>query len=472
MATVYRAERQSDHLIVALKHLHRHISLDSAMIERFVRGAELMMELRHPHVAAVYEQFHEGDNYFQAEEHLSGGSLADYLASNGPVQIEKALIWCRQALLAVDYAHQKGIIHRDLKPGNLMLDDDGDVKVTDFGIARVLGSSRLTVTGVQLGTPAYMSPEQIQDPVRVTHLTDVYSMGVVLFELLTGKIPFGGAGGDSTSDFETSRAVVQDPPPRPRSMNGAISRKLESLMLRALEKDPNQRYGGGADFAAEIDRYLRKKSPIIPWPPRFRPTMAAYAGTGLLAFALGAVTSASLRKPSPQGRLQMQNGTSVIVESDADKVWISKKADNVIMIDLDHNLITIVGFLGVHVNDLRPGDPQVNRTCAELQEAKATFDAAAKAFQDASEQLSSATQPDASHGAAQPNGVNTGTIAKKPMTALPTVPLVNDASVDTHKLLLDVDQKRQEQDKSQKALAEVAQRWLDLKSNQLCVSRE
>ena len=166
MTTVYRAERESDSLVVALKYLHPHISFDSVMIERFTRGAEIMMELHHPHIAEVYEYFQKGESYFQAEEYLPGGSLADYLDSKGgPVEEKRALAWCRQALLAVDHAHQHGILHRDLKPGNLMLADSGNVKVTDFGIAKVVGSNRVTITGIQLGTTAYMSPEQIQDPV-------------------------------------------------------------------------------------------------------------------------------------------------------------------------------------------------------------------------------------------------------------------------------------------------------------------
>jgi hypothetical protein len=201
--------------------------------------------------------------------------------------------------------------------------------------------------------------------------------------------------------------------------------------------------------------------------------MAAYAGAGVLAFGLGAVTSAIVGKPSPQGRLETRNGISVIVESDAAKVWISKKTDNVIIIDLPQNLITITGFPTIAVDDLRPRDPQIGRTCEELQQAKESFDAAAKAFQDASAQLSNATQPDrASSGATQSVGVTTGTFVKKPMTTTPAAVPRNETTVEAYKPSLDVDQKRQEQDEAQKAFAEAAQRWLNLKSNQPCVSRQ
>src|SRR4029450_189336 len=153
----------------------------------------IMQQVRHPHLAAVYDYIEHDGRYFIVEEYLPGGSLADLMAKGEAISQDEALRWCRDALRAVDYAHQSGIVHRDLKPGNLMLNQEREVKVTDFGIARRVGGPRLTKTGDEKGTPLYMSPEQIRTPDKVDHLSDVYSMGVVLYELLTRRVPFEGA---------------------------------------------------------------------------------------------------------------------------------------------------------------------------------------------------------------------------------------------------------------------------------------
>ena len=439
MATVFRAERQSDRLIVALKQLHPQIAFDSRMIERFARGAEIMMELHHPGIAEVYEYFEEGGNYFQAEEYLPGGSLVDYLdAHNGTVEEKQALIWCRQALLAVDHAHQNGVLHRDLKPGNLMLDAAGRIKVTDFGIAKVLGSSRVTVAGDQLGTAAYMSPEQIQSPMHVSHLTDVYSMGVVLFELLTGRVPFAAGDENSESDFETRRAVVQDAPRKLRPLNPRISRRLERLVLRALEKTPSHRFGGAAEFAATIDRYLATRQlPDIIWAPHLHPAVMASGGAALI-FLLGLwIGAAAFRKPPPplQRTLATERGTSVQVDptGEGDRVWVARNADNVIKVDLASSRITILGFPNIAVDDLRPHDPQVDRACQELQEAKVALERSTENRTDPS-------------SAVNPSPANPSAAKRKTV----------DEAFQT------------QQERVKEAFIDAAKRWLNFNSRQPC----
>ena len=286
MTTVFLAERQSDRQKVAFKQLQPVIAVDEKLVERFTRGAEIMAKLRHPHIAEVYEHFQEGDSHFQVEEFLPGGSLADYLEAHpGPAPEKLALTWCRQALLGVDHAHQQGVLHRDLKPGNLMLDAKGDVKITDFGIAKVIGNRRLTVAGTELGTPDYMSPEQISNPAEVTHLTDIYSMGVVLFQLLTGRLPFEFGGPDSQNDFEIRRAVVQDSVPPIRKLNPAVSRRLQGIVMKALNKMPKHRFGGGREFADQIEQYL-ESTEIRSKPRDWRQTATAGAAA-LLMFTGG-----------------------------------------------------------------------------------------------------------------------------------------------------------------------------------------
>jgi tRNA A-37 threonylcarbamoyl transferase component Bud32 len=261
MSVVYLAEHKEHGTLAVVKRLRQQLALNEQLVKYFVQGARIMHELRHPHLAAVYDYIEHGDRYFMVEEYLSGGSLADLLDKGEPISEEQALRWCRDALRAVDYANQSGIVHRDLKPGNLMLNQEREVKVTDFGIARVFGGPRLTKTGDEKGTPLYMSPEQIRTPDKVDHLSDVYSMGVVLYELLTRRVPFEGE-----AEFDIKQAVVLEPPVPPRQLNRSISRDAERIVLKALQKRPENRFSGCGEFAVHIDRCLASgKGPV--WSP-------------------------------------------------------------------------------------------------------------------------------------------------------------------------------------------------------------
>ena len=281
MSVVYLAEHKDHGTQAVVKRLRQQLALNEQLVNYFVQGARLMQQLRHPHLAAVYEYLERDDRYFMVEEYLSGGSLADLLARGEPIPEDQALLWCRDALRAVDYAHQNGIVHRDLKPGNLMLNQDREVKVTDFGIAKVFGGPRLTKTGDEKGTPLYMSPEQIRTPDKVHHSSDVYSMGVVLYELLTRRVPF-----DGESEFDIKQAVVRDPPPPPRQLDRSISREAERIVVKALQKRPENRFSGCGEFALDIDRYLssgkaqkastkkvtpKATSPRVKSPPAWNP---------------------------------------------------------------------------------------------------------------------------------------------------------------------------------------------------------
>jgi serine/threonine protein kinase len=250
MSVVYLA-RDSHGVEVAVKRLKDDYASDPEFVQRFEQEAAIMGTLQHPNVAQVINYVPHAHESVLVEEYLPGGSLADRI-EEGRIPQKQALLWCHDALLGVDSAHQKGILHRDLKPGNLMFDAAGNIKVTDFGIAKVFGGPKLTRTRSEMGTPAYMSPEQISSPQEAYHLTDVYSMGVVLYELLTGRVPFEGKG-----DFDTKQAVLKEPPPSPRRHNPEISKNLERLVLKALKKNQAQRYGGCGEFAAQIDSYLR-----------------------------------------------------------------------------------------------------------------------------------------------------------------------------------------------------------------------
>jgi len=250
MSWVYLARHKHDGTQVAVKRLKDEYSADPNFVKRFEQEAAIMKTMNHPHVARVLAYIPREREFLLVEEFLPGGSLADVIAE-GRVPEQQALMWCRDALMGINSAHELGILHRDLKPGNMMFDAEGNIKITDFGIAKVFGSPKLTRTRSEMGTPAYMSPEQIRYPQDAYHLTDVYSMGVVLYEMLTGKLPFERDG-----EFDTKQAVIKEPPPPPRRHNPEISEELEEIVLKALEKDPDQRYGGCAEFAARIEAYL------------------------------------------------------------------------------------------------------------------------------------------------------------------------------------------------------------------------
>ena len=259
MSVVYLARDPQHRTKVVVKQLKEQLATDVEFVARFRQAASIMRALHHPNLASVMNYIEQDGNCLVVEEYLPGGSLADLMDRGERIPEAQALAWCRDVLRGVDHAHQNGVVHRDLKPGNLMLDAHGAIKVTDFGIARAFGGPRLTRTRAEMGTPSYMSPEQIRNPEKAYHLTDVYSMGVVLYELLTRRIPF-----ERDSDFDTKQAVVKDPPPPPRHLNPNISIELEGIILKALRKDPSKRYGGCSEFAHRIDSYLRGVPPVEP----------------------------------------------------------------------------------------------------------------------------------------------------------------------------------------------------------------
>jgi TPR repeat protein len=259
MGRVFLAHHSVTGAPAALKELSPEIAANEQLQQRFLNEAKTHMGLRHEHIAFVQDFILEAGECAMVVEYLPGGSLADRLEeAQGPLDQRTAIIWVRQALSALDYAHQRGVIHRDIKPQNLMLDDHGKVKVADFGIAMVVGAEKLTRTQSTLGTSHYMSPEQIQDPHGVTHLTDLYSMGLVLYELITGRLPF-----DGPSDASIMVAQATQPPPPPREINPSIPESLEAIILRSLAKNPGERFGGCAEFAEALEDF-EQGLPLAP----------------------------------------------------------------------------------------------------------------------------------------------------------------------------------------------------------------
>ncbi len=259
MARVYKAYQASLDRYVALKVLHGHLAEESDFIERFEREATAVARLRHPNIVQVYDYDDQDDLYFIVMEFIEGPTLKAELAErrkrsneDGENQFSLDEVSRIVGTLAdaIDYAHSRGMIHRDLKPGNIMFSSDGDVLLTDFGLARMVYSTRHTKTGALSGTPAYMSPEQVQGT-RVDARSDTYSLGVITYEMLTGRVPF-----EADTSYAIMSKHVTDPVPMPSELNNSIEPEVESVLLKGLRKDPEDRYQTAGEFAGALMRAL------------------------------------------------------------------------------------------------------------------------------------------------------------------------------------------------------------------------
>ena len=246
MADVFCADDTHLGRQVALKVLYRRFAQDAQFVERFKREAQAAAGLSHPNVVNVYDRGEHEGTYYIAMEYLPGSTLKEVVAAHGPLPQENVVDLGVQILRAASVAHKRGIVHRDLKPHNVMLDEAGHAKVTDFGIARA-GASEMTEAGSVMGTAQYLSPEQAQGK-PATAQSDIYSIGIILYELLTGRFPFDG-------DTAVSIAVqhLNDPPIPIRQLRPDVSPELEAVVLRALEKDPAARWQDADEFAHALD---------------------------------------------------------------------------------------------------------------------------------------------------------------------------------------------------------------------------
>ena len=246
MADVYCAEDLQLGRRVALKVLHSRFAEDPEFVERFRREARSAAGLNHQHVVSVYDRGEWDGAYYIAMEFLDGRSLKAIIQEEAPLDPARAIDLTVQVLRAARFAHRRGIIHRDLKPHNVIVDDEGRAKVTDFGIARA-GASDMTQTGSIMGTAQYLSPEQAQG-YAVSEPSDLYSIGVILYELLTGRVPFEGE-----SAVTIALKHVNERPMPPSQFNPAVSPELEAVVLRALEKDPARRFPDADAFIAALE---------------------------------------------------------------------------------------------------------------------------------------------------------------------------------------------------------------------------
>jgi beta-lactam-binding protein with PASTA domain len=247
MADVYLAHDTLLGRQVALKLLHERFAEDQEFVERFRREASSAAGLSHPNVVAVFDRGEWNGTYYIAMEYLPGRSLKAVVREHGPLSPPDATDIVVQILLATRFAHKRGIIHRDIKPHNVILDEEGRAKVTDFGIARA-GASDMTMTGSIMGTAQYLSPEQAQGH-AVSETSDLYAVGVVLYELLTGSVPFEG---ESAVSIALKQVSVEPTPPSER--NPEVGPALDAVVMRALAKDPLARFASADEFIAALQQ--------------------------------------------------------------------------------------------------------------------------------------------------------------------------------------------------------------------------
>ena len=326
MGVVYKAKQVGLNRVVALKMVIAGAYADPSTRARFLLEAESVAGMEHPNIVKVFAFGEHGGHPFLAMEFLPGGSLADHAKKSGLLPARQATELMAKLAAAVAHAHARGVVHRDIKPANVLLTTEGEPRLTDFGLAKV-GRSDLSVTGQVLGTPAYMSPEQASGKTKeVGTPADVYALGAVLYDLLTGRPPFRG---DSVA--VTLQRVITAEPDRPRALNAAVPRDLETICLKCLEKAPEKRYATAQEVANDLNRFLTN-TPIharptgtveraVKWVKRnkgltaaVRPSLCRYwsVSDSPSASACSRVktqTRPNARKPKPSGWEELLNGT-------------------------------------------------------------------------------------------------------------------------------------------------------------------
>ncbi len=254
MGVVYLAENIGLKKRFAIKSLSVTLTEDAGFRERFHQEALNQALLDHQNIVQAFDFFEENGQYFFVMEFVNGQGLNELIKKKGKLPEQEALQYFKDILRGLNFAHSKGIIHRDIKPSNVMIDESGRARITDFGIAILVGEKRLTAAGATVGSSWYMSPEQILTPANINHRSDVYSAGIVLYEMLTGDVPF-----DGESDFTIQNKQVKEPVPDPAKRDTFVSPELKKIMMKALEKDPDKRYSGCGEFLHQIEQYEKQK---------------------------------------------------------------------------------------------------------------------------------------------------------------------------------------------------------------------
>ena len=279
MGVVYQAHDPQIDRLVALKVLRKDRITGESFVKRFLKEARVIGRLSHPNIVTVHDVGEDQKDIYIAMEFIEGAPLQEFVGENG-LLLEKIIELGIQAAETLDYAHQKGVVHRDIKPSNIILQPDGKIKITDFGIAHIEDSSETlqTLEGEIIGTPAYMSPEQVLGK-SVDGRTDIFSLGAVLYELSTGRRPFGGEGKNIATVFNE---IIHHDPQEPALASDLIPQEFSLIIMKCLRKATDERFQSGKELAEALKACLLKREPAAVekpptekkkaklWPPRCR----------------------------------------------------------------------------------------------------------------------------------------------------------------------------------------------------------
>src|ERR1700683_5314809 len=295
MAEVYRARDRLLDRPVALKILFPELSIDRTFVERFKREAQAAANLSHPNIVPVYDWGEDAGTYFIVMEFIDGRPLSAVLRDVGPLPPEQAADIGVHVAGALAFAHRHGVIHRDIKPGNVLITNDNQVKVTDFGIARAMNTEEsLTQTGAVMGTATYFSPEQAEG-IGVDARSDIYSLGVVLFEMATGRPPFLG-----DTPVAVASKHVRDYPPAHRELNPSIPPTFEAIILKSMAKDPAHRYATAEELREDLLRFNEGRS-VLAMESAATTTVAALGATQAIGSVGGADDTQAVAATTPNG---------------------------------------------------------------------------------------------------------------------------------------------------------------------------
>ncbi len=319
MATVYQAYHPALDRYVAIKVLHAVFKSDPQFFERFQREARIVAKLEHPNIIPVYDfNEHQGEPYL-VMRYVEGETLKPHLEGQ-PISPDEVLRLMRPVCQALGYAHQQGVLHRDIKPSNIMVAKDGGIYLTDFGLARMMQLGESTLSQDKLmGTPQYISPEQAQGNPNLDGRTDIYSLGVVLFEMFTGRVPFS-----ADTPFATIHDHIYKPLPLPSKLNPNIDPPVERLLLKTLAKNPNDRYTTAVELLQSLETTLRApiaatptaRKPVTPLkskavPPKKAAPWWVWAGAAVLVFIILAAVGLGLWRRTRQSALPQPTQTQI-----------------------------------------------------------------------------------------------------------------------------------------------------------------
>jgi serine/threonine protein kinase len=251
MAMVYKARCRMLDRIVAVKILKDEYSSDLNFVQKFKTEGLAAAQLSHPNIVNIFDVGQEEDVYYIVMEFIEGETLKEYIQREAPLPVEQAITIATMICDGLQHAHEKGIIHRDIKPHNIIITETGIVKVADFGIAKAISKKTITYGGNIVGSVHYIAPEQARGE-PVTRTTDIYSLGCVIYEMLTGRMPF-----DAESPITVALKHIHDDPVPPRSFNSEIPKALEAVILRAMAKNPVQRFASAQDLRNALLPYCR-----------------------------------------------------------------------------------------------------------------------------------------------------------------------------------------------------------------------